>query len=273
MKRFFLGCIVMFSLFGCSHRKMFTRGGVEPPFPFDREAFERTCALADALARDDLAAWRSTDSIMAEKPLLLDSLDQTWFVDERDGRRYVFYGRYSAKDDSYRLKYAFMAEQDGDLQKIPAVTDERALQFARAVTAGKQFFQALVDSMQLDVDYNHYIRRNGDGSYKMWFFPAGYGNYCAHGVDIYLTLDRMGSTVTGRHIVGNYLRYFELDKKMRTVELDNTYDSMPSLGNVFFTIMNRERFERIIILNSQSTSAMTYSPEKKEWVWVHRRRE
>ena len=273
MKRIFLGCIVMFSLFGCSLRKMFTQADVEPPPPFDMEAFERTCALADILVHDDMVAWHSTDFIMAEKPLLLDSLDQTWFVDQRNDRRYVFYGKYSAKDDTYHPKYAFMTEEGGGVQKIHAVVNERVLQFARAVTTGKQFFQMLIDSMQLNVDYNHYIRKNSNGSYVMWFFPAGYGNYCAHGVDFYIIIDQTGSTVTHHKIVGNYLRYFELDKKARTVELDNTYDSIPSLGNVFFTIMNKEHFDKIIILNSQSMSTITYSPEKKEWVWVHERLE
>ncbi|MBN1578883.1 MAG: hypothetical protein JW913_20145 [Chitinispirillaceae bacterium] len=273
MERVFISCFLMFALFGCSHRKVLTLPAIEPPPPFDMKAFERTCTLADALARDDLAAWRSTDSIMAEKPLLLDSLDQTWFVDDRSGKRYVFYGRYSVNNDTFHPKYAFVTEEDGDLLKIPAVVDERVLQFARAVTTGKKHFQAIIDSMQLNVDYNHYIRKSDDGSYAMWFFPAGYGNYCAHGVDIYLTINPSGSLVTGHNIVGNYLRYFELDKKTQTVELDNTYDSMPSLGNVFFAIRNRERFDSIVILNGQSTSTMTYSPERKKWVWVHGRRE
>ena len=127
--------------------------------------------------------------------------------------------------------------------------------------------------MQLEVDYNHYIRKNGDGSYAMWFFPAGYGNYCAHGFDVYLTVDSAGSTVVNHTIVGKYLRYFEIDKKEQRIELDNTYDAVPSLGNVFFTIMNRERFDRIVILNSGSTSSMVYSPDKHEWEWVHAKRQ
>lgn len=272
MKRIFLGCLFLLSLFGCTHRKVVRPAGREQ-WPFDEHVFRGTCALAEALAKDDRTAWRSTDSIMAEKPIRLDSLDKTWFVDARDDTRYVFYGRYSEEDDTYYPKYAFIAGGSGEVKRIPPVADERARRVARAICTGTTFFESLVDSMRLHVDYNHYIRKNGDGSYAVWFFPAGYGNYCAHGFDVYLTVDSTGSTVTGHTIVGKFLRYFEIDKKHRTVELDNTYDATPSLGNVFFTIMNRERFDRIVIYNSRSTSSMVYSPEKQEWEWVHKGKE
>jgi hypothetical protein len=272
MKRFLFCCICTILFADCAHLKAyFTRrpAAEPPPSFFDMAAFDRTCVLADALAHDDIAAWRSTDSIMAEKPILLDSLDRTWFVDVRDGVRYVFYGRYTAEDSAYHVKYAYMEEQDGRLQRIPAVADERAGRFARAVSTGERFFRTCIDSMRLNVDYNHYIRENGDGSYGMWFFPSGYGNYCAHGVDFHIVIDPTGHTVTDHAVTGGYLRYFELNKKTQTVELDNTYDSIPSLGNVFFALVNRERFDSIVIVNRGSTSTVKYSPEKREWEWVH----
>jgi hypothetical protein len=273
MKLFFLGCILTLSLLSCTPRSVSTLPPAAPQPPFDLAAFERTCALADALARDDRVAWQSSDSISAEKPHRLDSLDRAWFVDDRDGKRYAFYGRYLKDNDVYRLKYAFMADGRGDLHRIPIEVDGRTLAFARAVSVGTAAFKSIDDSLQLGVEYNHYIRKNSDGSYSMWFFPAGYGTYCAHGLDVAMVIDATGATVISHKIIGQYLRYFELDRKAQTIELDNTYTTMPSLGNIFFTIMNREHFDKIVINNSQSTSTMVRSPDTKEWSWVHVRRE
>jgi hypothetical protein len=103
----------------------------------------------------------------------------------------------------------------------------------------------------------------------MWFFPAGYGNYCAYGLDVYLTIDSSRALITDSRIIGNGLRYFEFEKKPSKIELDNTYESMPSLGNLFFMIMNRKYFKSIIIRNQNSISSMIFSPKSNEWVWIH----
>ncbi len=265
---------LLFLLFaGCASWNAIQKAiDIERPL-FDMRAFESACKLAESLAEDDLAAWRSTDSIMAAKPLRLDSLDKVWFVDLRDDKRYVFYGRYSEEDDEYYPKYAFIFEKNGEIRRISSFADLRTRRIARAVFSGLAFFESLADSMQLDVEYNHYIRKNGDGSYSMWFFPAGYENYCAHGLDIHITVDSTGEEVIGSAVVGRFLRYFELGDRHRTIELDNSYDSIPSLGNIFFAIINRRNFDNIVIVNSKSVSRLIYMPEDDAWKWLHECRE
>ena len=265
--RFIVYLGITVTIFSCSPRKV-VRGVDDTTSAFDPDAFARTCALAEDFTLDDRLAWRSTDSIMAEKPMRLDSLDQTWFVDKRGAARYVFYGRYFSGSVDYRVKYVFRSDTPGTVVRLPGAADSRAVRFARAVSAANAVFRHLVDSMQVNVDYNHYIRENVDGTFSIWFFPAGYGTYCAHGLDFHLSVDSSGSAVTGQEVVGAYLRYFEIDKREQTVELDNTYAATPSLGNVFFVLMNRDRFDRIVIFNSRSTSTMVYSKEKGAWEWV-----
>jgi hypothetical protein len=270
-----LGCsLVLPVLFtSCTSRALRTGGAAdEPSAVFDSTEFSRTCFLAEDFVLDDRLAWSSTDSIMAEKPMLLDSLDQTWFVDKRSTMRLVFYGRYFPESGEYRPKYVFKADSSGALRRARTGVDGRAIQFARAVSTAAAEFRRMVDSMQVNVDYNHYIRRNADSSFSVWFFPAGYGNYCAQGLDFVLAVDQTGSTVTGRVVTGKYLHYFEIDKRQQTVELDNTYAATPSIGNVFFVLNNRDRFDRIVINNSGSTSAMVYSADRKVWEWVHEQR-
>lgn len=269
---FQLTCLLIIAgtLSTCTSRKSL-RHSDEASSIFDSTVFVHTCALAEEFAIDDRLAWLSTDSILAEKPMLLDSLDQTWFVDKRDKARYVFYGRYFSGSGEYRPKYIFRSDTPGIVVKIsPDVTDERTVRFARAIYTAGINFRFLVDSMQVNVDYNHFIRENSDKSFSIWYFPAGYGTYCAHGLDFHFTVDPSGGSVTGYEIIGECLRYFEIDKRDQPVELDNTYGATPSLGNVFFVLQNRHRFDRIAIRNSQSTSTMVYSAEKKAWEWVRR---
>lgn len=262
--------LIVALLFSCASRKIVQQPADSSDY-FDTTAFQRTCALAEEFALDDRLAWLSTDSIMAEKPMLLDSLDRTWFVDKRENARYAFYGRYFAGSGEYRPKYIFRSDTPGTVVKISTdVTDARTVRFARAVSTANASFRHLVDSMQVNVDYNHYIRENGDKSFSVWFFPAGYGTYCAHGLDFRLGIDPSGSAVTGHEAIGTCLRYFEIDKRDQAVVLDNTYAATPSLGNVFFVLRNRDRFDRIVIRNSTSKSTMVFSPEKNAWEWVRK---
>ena len=231
--------------------------------------FGRRCELAGELVQDDRMAWSTSDTIAAEKPMLLDTTDQTWFVYLLNNRRFAYYGRFSPEDDQYYPKYAFIKNLHGMVERLPPSVDDTTLSYARAVHTGSVFFTALIDSLQQDISFNHYIRRLPDNSYTVWFFPAGYDDYFAHGLDIKLSIDSTGTSVTDYKISGRFPRYFEITQKDRTIELDNSYDSIPSLGNLFFMYMNREHFRKIVIINTASTSTMVYKPDKNEWVWVH----
>lgn len=239
-----------------------------PPLPFDREEFYRRYRLAEQLAEDDRVAWWTSDSIAAHKPVRLDSLDQNWFIIEKGDSRYAYYGRFSTEEKRYYPKYAFIAGRDGSISTLsPPVTDSEIDACAHAVHTGTEFFQSLLDSMQLDVSYNHYIKTGKDGTYRMWFFPAGYGNYCAHGLDVHVIIAPSGDKVIRHTVNGRFLRYFELDDRSQTVELDNTYDSIPTVGNLFFVFVNCRNFNRITIKNMNSTSTAVHRPEKNELEW------
>jgi hypothetical protein len=268
-KLFIPGMLLILSLFSCSPRRFFQRRTLQTAPEVATDEFNRRCELAQQLAKDDRMAWKTSDTIAAEKPMLLDTLDQTWFVYPLNDKRFAFYGRFSPDDDRYYPKYVFTTDNKGSILRLPPEVNDTTLSYARAVNTGCTFFRSIIDSLQLDINYNHYIRLQPDASYKMWFFPAGYDNYYAHGLDIYLTIDSTGTIVTTYRVFGKFPRYFELDKKEQIIELDNTYDSLPSLGNLFFMYMNRKHFKKIIIVNTASTSTMVYTPERKKWQWVH----
>lgn len=272
MKRLCCALALSSLIFFCSPRIASHRGGTPVVSePFDMESFGRRLALASELAADDRFAWESSDSIIFAKPFVLDSTDKTWFIDKRAEGRLAFYGRYDTQSDAYIVKSAFSCDSPGVVRRIPPDADERTHTIARIVAMGTRRFEEINDSLGLGVEFNHYIRRNDTGFWTMWFFPAGYDNYCAHGLDIIITIDPQGNHITECIIEGSYLRYFELERKAQKVELDNGFDSMPSLGNLFFTCINRHNFDTIAIINRGSVSRLVYRQDSDGWAWDHLR--
>lgn len=233
------------------------------------ETFSARCSLATALALDDRAAWWTSDSITAAPPINLDSLDNTWFVRTTDEKRLVFYGRYAPLTDTYTVKYAFEVANDSSITRLDLTVDTTTLEYARAVYTGIRRFQSILDSFMLDFKFNHYIRRNDDRTFSMWFLPAGIDNYCAYGLEIYLSINTAGTSILASEITGNELKYFEPKKHPEAIELDNTCDVVPSIGNIFFVITFGKHFKRITIKNKNSISMATLSSDNVSWQWMH----
>jgi hypothetical protein len=269
MKKNILMFGILLASLGCIQPNISTLPNGTVKMPFNMEEFDKRFDLAGDLALDDMVAWWTTDSIMAEKPNQLDSLDKTWFIYEENEVRFAFYGRYDDKSGQYIPKYSFFADKDGKVKRISNTVEQNAVKYAQAVTTGKSKLKQIMDSLDIDVKYNHYVKKDNDNSFEMWFFLAGAGNYCAYGLDVHMQIDSSRTSVKQYEIVGNGLRYFEFKDKPYKIELDNTFAVMPSVGNLFFMIMNRKYFERIVIVNKESISSMIHSPKTKEWVWIH----
>ena len=267
--------VIVFSaaipFFSCTPRSKLSRRNVEATTGIDLAAFNRNLKIARELAIDDKIAWISTDSILSRKFSHLDSLDSTWFVCKYDNRRFAYYGRYDEEKEQYYPKYAFVSTDDSTISKLPSDTGDTgdiASFYAKMVTAGSHHFKTVVDSLQLDIHYNHYIRTAPDGNCTMWFLPAGYRNYCAQGIEVRITIDKVSGTVTGHSVAGSLLHYFEIDKPSKPVELDNSWSATPSVGNIFFVLRNRDTFDTIRIRNRHSVSSLEYTDDGT-WRWVH----
>lgn len=231
------------------------------------EAFNRRVSLAEELVLDDQIAWITSDSLSALDTLLLDSLDETWFVVLFNDKRSVFYGRYDPETNRYLPKYAFSAYGTESPHRIPLEITEPIHIYARAVTTGVIHFKTILDSLGFDVSYNHYIRQNNDSTFTMWFFPAGYNNYCAQGLDVMLTISADGANVDNQIIYGKFIRYFELNTPEKNVNLKNTYDTLPSTGNLFFALNNRDYFNEISIICEDATYTTTFDLSDQHWIW------
>jgi hypothetical protein len=263
----FLPITVLFS--SCTTHKNLVRQKVEKTTGIDLDSFNRNLRIAEELVNDDKIAWKSTDAILAERVSLIDSLDSTWFVCRADNRRYAYYGHYAADEEMYYPKYVFASSDDSIIEKVAPEANPEATFFAKMVTAGISHFKTIVDSLQLEIHYNHYIRKAPGGRCIMWFFPAGYGNYCAQGIEVRIHIDSASGAVTGHDVDGALLHYFELDKKSEPVKLDNTWSDTPSIGNIFFVLSNRENFTDMKILNRNSISRLIRSPDDDTWTWEH----
>ena len=233
----------------------------------DSEEFNRRIALAEELVQDDQIAWITSDSLSAKDTLLLDSMDQTWFVILDNKDRYVFYGRFDTATDQYLPKYAFSAHNDAVPEQMSLAVTEPVHEYARAVATGVAHLKTVLDSLGFDVSYNHYIRRNSDSSFTMWFFPAGYNKYCAQGLDIRVIVRANGRSIEKSTILGQFIRYFELNKPEQVVKLENPFDSFPSVGNLFFALNNRQHFDMVSIICTNATYTTFFDNSEERWIW------
>lgn len=237
--------------------------------PFDKSLFTSRCTLAIDLVKDDLAAWWTSDSITAEKSHRLDSTDTNWFVYNRDNERLVYYGRYDEISASYLPKYIFKFSADSVVTRQTDSLSDDAQRFARAIVFSSKRFQYIIESFMLDFKFNHYIRQNADQTFSIWYFPAGNDRYCAYGLEIQIQIDSSASAIVAEQINGNELKYFEIQKIPTAITLDNTFDHVPSVGNIFFVHLFGRYFGTVTINNSSSTSTAAISADGKACTWTH----
>jgi len=256
MKSVFIAVLAGLCCFQCTMpwRHALSGDATSDTFLFDKSIFDNRVFLARAFAEDDRAAWWSSDSISSHPPLLIDSLDDTWFVLEREGSRQIYYGRFSPLTSRYSPKYAFRLTEDRTIVVVPPETDSLVNLFAHAVYTGNRHFNHVLDSLMLDFKFNHYVRQNPDGSFALWYFPAGMGNYCGYGIEITLLISPTADSIMQTTITGNEFKYFELSDSLSALTLDNTFDDVPSVSNIFFTLMNIRYFSRISLINRHSVS-------------------
>lgn len=237
---------------------------------FDEAAFAQRCSLATSLMLDDSAAWKTSDYITSNFPAtVLDSLDETWFVLPGNNSRTVFYGKYLSATSSYQPKFQFVVTPDAKIQHVPPALSSEILVYAKAVHTGTTQFKRLLDSLMLNFSFNHYIRKNTDSSFTMWFFPAGMDTYCPYGLEALLSIDQTGSIVKNIALTGNELKYFEVTKTLGSIVLDNTFETVPTVGNIFFILMFGKYFTSVEIQNTYYQTTVRWSPEHNAWLWTH----
>jgi len=247
----------------------------ENTFHFNDSLFNQRLALARDLVDDDHAAWWSSDSITALQPHHLDSLDDTWFVLSEPTARRIFYGRYFPETNTYTIKYSFTMSDSHAIALPPSETSDTVTLFARAVYFGDRYFDHLLDSLMLDFPFNHYIRRNPDNTFILRYLPAGTGNLCAYGTEIILQLAETGDSLLSTTLTGNELKYVEFSNTPEALELDNTFDEVPSIGNIFFTLSFIREFPVISIINQESISIarMSETDTSGRVSWEHVQRQ
>jgi hypothetical protein len=140
MKNIILIFIISMMVMNCIPPRTSALQNSDLKMPFNMEEFDKRFNFANDLARDDMVAWWTTDSITAHKPVLLDSLDKTWFVYEDNSKRYAFYGRYQEDTKEYVSKYSFMVNKKGTVNQIANDVNGTTRKYAEAIATGKKKF-------------------------------------------------------------------------------------------------------------------------------------
>ena len=244
------------------------------PAAFDKQDFEKKLALSKWLYQYDLFASRSSDSVVREHIELYKRLGEEWFC-YQDHRKvwHAVYGDY--KNDRYDYVFHYEGNPESLKQKrFPFPRDSvLIIRFASALHISHLRFDHDYKSKTGDIHFNHYIKRNPDKTFTVWYFPGFQKNQKAvYGGEVVYTLDSNATKITHKESFFQN-KYTSTIVNNRSEEIIIDYSNMekPTLGSVFFAWTYRYAFPDMTLKTAKIVSTLHYFKERKvnNFVWKH----
>ena len=154
---------------------VFAQHTEQKPFKFDNADFNKKYTVAKWLQQYDDFAWITSDSAAAEHPDLYKRLGDEWFcyIDARN----MWHGVYGDYENG---KYDFVFHYQGNSKKIkqtPFPADTALLsKYGKAIHIAHKEFDEKVKPLIGKIHFNHYIKRNPNKSFTVWYLPAYQSN-------------------------------------------------------------------------------------------------
>jgi hypothetical protein len=244
--------------------------GQKPMRNFDVTSFNQKFKTVRWLADYDRATWQVLDALndlpdFREKAPLLSN---EWFCYmDRDSIWHAVLGTFDGTQ--YRVIYFLTLDKDFSVRVDPSPPPASfALPYATALRTAIDRLKR--DHPDLPVQMNHYIRKNTDGTFTVWFFPSPFQNDMAiYGGEFSYTLDPSGTKIlqSSGYYAGKF-KGFPLDKGLEEITLDYTDIDEPTLGGIFFVWEYKELFKKIRLETSRSISSVL-KDHTGEYYWIH----
>lgn len=267
MKKLFIA-----SLFCCTALFALAQKAETKPFKFDKADFNKKLAIAKWLHQYDDFAWLTSDSAAAEHPDLYKRLGDEWFcyMDNRN----IWHGVYGDYENG---KYDFVFHYQGNSKKIkqtPFPADTNLLsKYGKAIHISHIEFDEKIKPEAGKIHFNHYIKRNPDKTFTVWYLPAYQTNETAvYGGEYVYTVDSTGNNIiSNENIFLGHFTSILIDKHTSNITLDYSTIDKPTIGSIFFAWAYRQSFPGITIKNTTSMSGLNLisSGKTESYVWEH----
>jgi len=214
----------------------------------------------------DRMAWLSTDLVVHEDSAVLANLGPEWFCFQYDDKWHAVYGEYDKTDDRYRIAVHYEVSENGAVVRTESPLDTNQIDvLASALSTARSVLPA--EYGNAPVPLNQYVRRKQDGSLEVWFLPSWdpQRGLLVFGGEAQVILDDQGREPLEQMYRTPQWQGFAPDTTLR-IDMDYRDESLPTVGAMFFLIMNRSQFSHIFIHTAQYSSTLVDTADGTGWV-------
>jgi len=234
---------------------------------FDFAAFMEREEVALWLLRYDRVAWQTTELVMQEPPEVIERLTPIWFCMEHKGAWHALYGQFDSEKDEYRTVLHYSENSKGFSRSKKALPQAEVNSFARAFHTLDKRLRELLGGK--GVKFNTYVRRLDDRQIEVWALPAWQEDgQLAFGTEYRAVVDG-----EGRGVLEDAPPTGILKKGTPSLEMDwiipNEESDVPSVGDIFTTMLVHDSVARAGIRNREYLSAYVDISEAGAFRWVH----
>jgi hypothetical protein len=242
----------------------------QPPAPrdFDVASFNERFRTVEWIYDYEMVSWAVTDSIRTRSRDKIRQIDRDWFCyQDRDSVWHAVYGNFDGS--RYQVVFFFTVDTTFGVREDRKIPPQSFLvPYAKAIeTAYKRLTQ---DHDSLPVVLSHYIRKNSDGTFTVWFFPAMLQRDMAvYGGEFSYTIDPSGTRIisSSGYYTGRF-KGFPVDKGLEEIRLDYSDTDTPPLGAILFVWEYKPYFKSIKIETSHTISSVLRD-HGGGYYWVH----
>jgi hypothetical protein len=233
---------------------------------FDITEFNKKFETARWLVEYDEVAWKTSDVVMEQDKAEVSKLGSEWFCFQ-DSKKvwHAVYGKF--ENGKYDLVFHYLMDPARKITKTAEKIDQNFLNsYAKSLVTAKTSLSTKVSPNS--PNFNQYIRRNSDGTFDVWMFPAFQSDGTAvYGGEGIYRIDASGSkVVSDTSYFQKAFRGFKSEPP-REIWLNYAETEKPTLGAIFFVWYYKSYFTNIYIDNAKTTS--TVVKNGNEYVWVH----
>ena len=232
---------------------------------FDIRDFNEKTEIAEWLVNYDLAAWWSTDSLMTKEKSRIAQLGKEWFCfQDSSNTWHSVYGKY--ENEKYDQVFHFIVKSSSEVKESTEKINQEFLNsHAKALNTAFKESKDIRDSSGLR--FNNYIRKNEDGNFDVYIFPAFQPDGTAvYGGEFIYEITPENKIIKNESYYQGQFRGFKSNPP-REIWLNYRELEKPSLGSVFFAWYYKPYFTKIFIDNKE-TSTTPFKGDY-EWTWIH----
>lgn len=232
---------------------------------FDVKDFNEKASIAEWLLDYDLAAWWSTDSLLAKENTRINQLGREWFCfKDSTNVWHSIYGKY--ENGVYNQIFHFVVRSSTDVKESSEILSQNFLiEHAKALTIAFEESKSIRESSGLR--FNHYIKKNERGNFDVYIFPAFQPNgLTAYGGEFIYEITPESKIVKNNSYFQGEFKGFK-SSPPREIWLNYTELEKPTLGSIFFAWYYKSYFTKIMIDNN--TSFSTPFKDDNNWTWIH----